>query len=556
MLLQPMRRPRCLSGPIPKNLVSRGCSPIASMPSLPYLEDSRGAETPNPDVSMADKGHERSQPEQDALEDVVDVPKPDQELTQDEELAIALQNYVPDTPEEKRLVRKIDFVLLPCLWWMYVLAYLDRGNIANANAAGMSEELKMNDKDYSLLVYLFFVGYFLYEVPSNIIINKCRPSLYLPTIIWVWGCVVLGLSQAKNYEGFLAGRFFLGCIEAGLFPGAIFLLTCWYTKKEIGKRFCIFYTSGCIAPALGGIMAGAIIDGLEGARGIPGWRWLLIVEGVLTVVCGFGLYFIIPDYPQNARYFTPEQRRLASVRILFDRQLTVSVTTRRMTSWQAFKAVVLDGKTWFFLVSYSIIIMGMSISYFVPSILRNMGYTSVTAQWMTVPIWITGAVCQLALSWTSDKAQDRRWHTVGLFALSAAACLMSAFVKPAVAKYVMMCCLVAGLYTGLPLMLNWTSECIPFPDQKRSIAIAFVNSFGHLAIIYGSYLWPSTNAPQHLLGFTTLTAACGGGALLAIAAPWIFKLLPKEPATKAERDIFALQGQPTVFDDTANAQKS
>ncbi|KAJ3530612.1 hypothetical protein NM208_g9250 [Fusarium decemcellulare] len=459
---------------------------------------------------MADQGHERSQREQEALEDIVDVPKPDQELTQDEELAIALQNYVPDTPEEKRLVRKIDFVLLPCLWWMYVLAYLDRGNIANANAAGMSEELKMNDKDYSLLVYLFFVGYFLCEVPSNMIMNKCRPSLYLPTIIWVWGCVVLGLSQANNYEGFLAGRFFLGCIEAGLFPGAIFLLTCWYTKKEIGKRFCIFYTSGCIAPALGGIMAGAIIDGLEGARGIPGWRWLLIVE----------------------------------------------VTTRRMTSWQAFKAVVLDGKTWFFLISYSIIIMGMSISYFVPSILRNMGYTSVTAQWMTVPIWITGAVCQLALSWTSDKAQDRRWHTVGLFALSAAACLVSAFVKPAVAKYVMMCCLVAGLYTGLPLMLNWTSECIPFPDQKRSIAIAFVNSFGHLAIIYGSYLWPSTNAPQHLLGFATLTAACGGGALLAIAAPWIFKLLPKEPATKAERDIFALQGQPTVPDDTADAQKS
>lgn len=287
-------------------------------------------------------------------------------------------------------------------------------------------------------------------------------------------------------------------------------------------------------------MAGAIIKGLEGTHGIPGWRWLLIIEGVLTVACGFGLYFILPDYPQNARYFSSEERRLARIRILFDRQLSVHATTRRMTSWEAFKAVVCDWKTLFFLVSYSIIILGMSISYFVPTILKAMGYTNVTAQWMTVPIWITGAVCQLALSWTSDKTQDRRWHSVGLFGLAAVACLVSAVVKSAIAKYVMMCLLVAGLYTGLPLMLNWTSESIPFPDQKRSVAIAMVNSFGHLAIIYGSYLWPSTGAPQHLVGFSTLTATCGLGALLAIAAPGVFRLLPKQPVTKVEREIMAL----------------
>jgi MFS family permease len=137
---------------------------------------------------------------------------------------------------------------------------------------------------------------------------------------------------------------------------------------------------------------------------------------------------------------------------------------------------------------------------------------------MTVPIWVTGTVFQLGLSWTSDKLQDRRWHTVGLFCLGAFACIVSAFVKAVVAKYIMMCLLVAGLYTGLPLMLNWTSECIPFPDQKRSVAIAFVNCFGHLAIIYG--------------------------ALLAVAAPYLFKLLPKEPATKTEREIWALQARP------------
>ncbi|GKU14156.1 major facilitator superfamily transporter [Fusarium langsethiae] len=170
-----------------------------------------------------------------------------------------------------------------------------------------------------------------------------------------------------------------------------------------------------------------------------------------------------------------------------------------------------------------------------------MGYTNVTAQWMTVPIWITGAVCQLALSWTSDSLQDRRWHIVSLYGLAAIACLVSALISSAVAKYVMMCLLVAGLYTSLPLMLNWTSESIPFPDQKRSVAIAFVNSFGHLAIIYGSNLWPSTNAPQHLIGFVTLTATCLFGCVIAAAAPWYFKILPQEPVTKVERDLRTLQ---------------
>ena len=286
-------------------------------------------------------------------------------------------------------------------------------------------------------------------------------------------------------------------------------------------------------------MAGAIIRSLDGAHGIPGWRWLFIIEGIITVVCGWGLYFVLPDYPRNSRFLSPEQRQLAHIRILYDRNLTAHAASRPLTSWQAFKAVIADFRTWVFVVIYKVIILGMSISYFIPSILTNMGYTSVTAQWMTVPIWVTGAVAQLTLSYSSDKMQDRRWHNFGLYTLAGVACIVSAVIESNVAKYVMMCFLVAGLYTALPLVLNWASECIAFPDQKRSVAIAFINSFGHLAIIYGSYLWPSTNAPQHLLGFATLAATCALGAVLVAAYPYVVKLLPNEPATKAERRLVA-----------------
>lgn len=264
---------------------------------------------------------------------------------------------------------------------------------------------------------------------------------------------------------------------------------------------------------------------------------LFIVEGIITVVCGFALYFVLPDFPLNSRFLTPAQRQLAHVRILADRSLTVHAVSKPLTSWQAFKAVVCDFKTWYFVIIYSVIIMGMSISYFVPSILRNMGYTSVTAQWMTVPIWITGTVAQLSLSYSSDKTQDRRWHNTGLYGLCVVASIVSAAISNTVGKYVMMCFLVAGLYTALPLVLNWASESIPFPDQKRSVAIAFINCTGHLAIIYGSYLWPSYNAPQHVLGWAVTAASCFLAVLLCFVYPFIVKAMPTGPATKAEREL-------------------
>ncbi|KAM0418713.1 hypothetical protein ACHAPT_012311 [Fusarium lateritium] len=454
---------------------------------------------------------------------------------EDAEIVAALQCYVPETAEEKRLVRKADMVLLPLLWWMYILAYLDRGNIANANAAGMSEDLGLNENQYSLLVSLFFVAYVLFEVPSNMLLMKIKPSIYLPTICVIWGSVIIGMSQSKNPSSFLAGRFFLGAIEAGLFPGALFLLTCWYTKKEVGKRFCIFYTSGCVAPALGGIMAGAVISRLEGARGIPGWRWLLLIEGVVTVACGFGLYFVLPDYPRNSKMLTPEQRLLGHVRILHDQSASVQPEEDNLTPFQAVAATLRDGRTWLFLVLYTCNILGLTISYFIPTMLKGLGYTSVTAQWMTVPIWACGAVFQLFWSWTSDKTQDRRWHITGLLSISALSCLIAIVVRNNTVKYVMMCFLIGGMFTTVPLILNWTSEVMARPERKRSVAIAFVNSFGHTSYIYGSYLWPASEGPRNLKGFAASNAVLGTAAILAAVLPIIFKYLPGKNEEPVQR---------------------
>ncbi|VUC24218.1 unnamed protein product [Clonostachys rosea] len=463
-----------------------------------------------------------------------------QASSEDRELALALKTYEPDTEEEKRLVRKIDFILLPCLWWMYILAYLDKGNIQKLDPSHRDRLLTPRWVEYSLFISVFFVGYFLLEVPSNLVMVRIRPSVYLSIIVFVWGCIVTGMSQAKSLKEFLVGRFFLGCAEAGMFPGALYVLTCWYTKKEVGKRFCIFYTSGCIAPALGGIMAGAIIKSLDGARGMQGWRWLLLVEGLITVFCSGCLFFLIPDYPHNTRRFKPDERRLAHVRIMYDQKVNVVLENSTLTAFQALKAVVADPKTWLFLVLYNLNGTCTTISYFIPTILKTLGYTKVSAQWMTVPIYITGAVSMLIFSYTSDKTQDRRWHLSLLHLAPVTACLVSLFVTNAVVKYIMMCLFVGGLYTALPLILNWASECISFPNKKRSVAIAFINTFCNLSMLYGSFLWPSADAPRHVLGFATMCSFTGAASILAAVMPLIFPFLPKQPRTQAERDILAL----------------
>ncbi|OAL05211.1 MFS general substrate transporter [Phaeosphaeriaceae sp. SRC1lsM3a] len=410
---------------------------------------------------------------------------------------------------------------------MYILAHLDRSNIANANAAGMSEDLGLSDNQYAMLVSLFFVAYVIFEVPSNMILMKIKPSIYLSTIVWVWGCVVIGMSQTKNATGLIVGRFFLGMIEAGLYPGALFILTCWYTKKEVGKRFCIFYTSGCVSPALGGIMAGAIISSLDGARGIAGWRWLLLIEGIITVFSGWCLYLVLPDWPLNSKMLSKEQRLLAHVRILRQQDQPWEAGEIELPPIQAFIAVLKDGRTYFFLALYAANCLALTISYFLPTMLRRMGYSSTSAQWMTVPVWSCGAVFQLFWSYTSDKTQDRRWHNSGLLGFAGIAALVCLLVSNDKVKYVMLCFMTGGMYTTIPLILNWTSETMSQPARKRSVAIALVNSFGHTSFIYGSYLWPSAEGPRNVKGFAMSTAILIFGMVLAALMPVIFRYLPE-----------------------------
>ncbi|KAF9891253.1 hypothetical protein FE257_004817 [Aspergillus nanangensis] len=466
----------------------------------------------------------------------LDVPKSPASLQLDG-LDLALHNYVPDTIEEKRLVRKVDLWMIPMLWWMCVLCYIDRNNIGNADAAGMSEDLGLDSSKYSMLISIFFIAYLIMETPSNLILSRVRPSWYVPTIMVIWGVICAAMSQVQSYSGILACRFFLGAFEAGFLPGVMFIMSSWYKKSEIGKRFSIFFTALCFAGACAGLISGAVIAGLDGALGMQGWRWLFVIEGVATVFFGIMAKFVLLDYPQTStQRLTAAERDLAIVRLIHDRNTTTAMAAKRLSPWQAIRAAVCDLRTYVFTVLYMLDNGSTTVSYFIPTILKSMGYQGTNAQWMTVPIWSVGTVFLLVMPQIADRTGDRRWHVTAGLGMSFVSAVVCFQVKHSITRYAMLCFYISGLYFTLPLILTWAAETMPLPAEKRAVVIAISNSIGNLSAVYGSRLWPTSDGPDYERGFIAVACFTGVCALLAAVAPLLFEVLPRFPS-RAEMEV-------------------
>lgn len=185
---------------------------------------------------------------------------------------------------EKKLLRKVDIRLLPTLIIMYLLNFLDRSNLAQARQGTLEKDLNMSGTDFNLATSIFFVGYLLMQLPSNLLLTKVRPSVYLAGSCCLWGVVSTCNAAARSFTHLVVIRFFLGFVEAPFFPGAIFLMSSWYTRAELTRRVAWFYSGNALANMFGGLLGAAILGDLEGDLGIAGWRWLFIVVCPLSLI--------------------------------------------------------------------------------------------------------------------------------------------------------------------------------------------------------------------------------------------------------------------------------
>ncbi|KAI4261786.1 MAG: hypothetical protein L6R42_003018, partial [Xanthoria sp. 1 TBL-2021] len=320
-----------------------------------------------------------------------------------------------DVPEinhvaEKKLVRKLDLHIIPFIMLLYLFSFLDRVNIGNARLYGMEEDLGLMGNQYQTAVSILFVTYLLAEVPSNLVLKKFTPSRWISFITTSWGIIATLTGVTQSYAGLLVCRLLLGLVEGGLFPGAAVYLTLFYTKRELALRVGYLFISAAIAGAVGGLLAYGI-GFMDGVAGQKGWRWILILEGLPSVVLGIATWFLLADSPETAFYLSSEEKHLVNVRR--DRQLGQTSSAQnfhRADVYAAFK----DWKVYAFCAGQfgtDTVLYGYST--FLPTIIKGLGtWSTAQAQALTIPCYCLGALSYVVAARISDAQQRRGLYTV------------------------------------------------------------------------------------------------------------------------------------------------
>ncbi|OAL44698.1 MFS general substrate transporter [Pyrenochaeta sp. DS3sAY3a] len=438
----------------------------------------------------------------------------------DQSKQIEITEELTWTPEEeKKLVRKIDLYLLPTIWLMYLLSYMDRTNIGNAKIAGMAADLKLTSNQYSIALVVFFVTYVAFEPPSNMLLVRLKPSIYLPVIMTIWGALTCVMAVIKDFKHLVVLRILVGVFEAGFAPGILLIISSWYKRDEQSKRFGVYMSAAILSGAFGGLLAGAITGGMDGTAGLRGWRWLFIIEGVATIVWAIAAGFILLDFPANTARLTERERAIAIARLREGGVRTHVAGEERIGKLESFKLALFDWRTIGFILGYMVIVGSSTLSYFYPTLVNGLGYTStVQAQYMTVPIYAVAFVCTAVTTYFADSISNHRglvissWLTFSLIT-SICVCTIYNFT----ARYALLVLMAAGLWASNAVALSFASATFgSMQPEVRAIALALVNAMGNLAQIYGAYLFPATDKPKYLMGFGVISGMLGFGVFVYI----------------------------------------
>ncbi|KAI0448201.1 DNA-repair protein rad2 [Xylaria telfairii] len=415
--------------------------------------------------------------------------------------------------DEQKLVRKLDLHLIPLVMLLSL-----RVNIGNARLYGLEKDLGLTGNQFQITVSILFVTYILFEVPSNLVLKPIGPRRWLAFIVLVWGVIALAAGFVHNFGSLLALRVLLGAFEAGLFPGLNVYLTFFYTKRELALRVGYLFVSAAIAGALGGLLAYGI-GHLDGVRGMSGWRWIMIIEGIPTIILGFMVLLFLPDDPENARFLTPEEKKLVAARQ--QRQYGYTKSAQQFSKKDMMKAFK-DWKVWVFCVGqYGADTMLYGYSTFLPTIIKGLGsWSTAEVQLLTIPCYALGALSYMTIAFISDRKQTRGIFCVAFGAVSVIGYGLLISDTSAGVHY-FACFLVAtGLYVLVGLPLAWLPNNSP-RYGKRTTANGLQLTIGNASGIMAPFIYPSIDAPRYITG-NAVSLSLVGLAALAHGLLWFW----------------------------------
>lgn len=400
----------------------------------------------------------------------------------------------------KKLVQKLDLVILPIIGILYILNYIDRQNLAAAKLQGITDDLNMTTQQFATAVSILFVGYLPFQIPSNLIISKIsRPGMYICCAVVIWGSISAATATVKTYEQLLAVRAILGMAEAVFFPGAIYYLSAWYTKKELGKRIASLYIAQQVGNAFGGLFAAAIFQ-LDGTHGIHGWQWLFIIEGAATVGIGVVCAFLLPEFPHNSRMLYQLQRDLAVWRI--ESEAGSAEGTENESVLQGFAKALSDPKLLLLIFCNLLSQAQGSIANYFPTLVASLNFSRTVSLLLTAPPYVLAGGVYYVIMWYSDRKNTAYPLIVGCIAISVVMYIVPMTTLNVGARYFSMMILPFASVGPQLLLYKTINLHLARPVSKRAAASAIVNAIGGTSNIWASYLYYAP--PQFYAAFGTL----------------------------------------------------
>jgi D-galactonate transporter len=417
----------------------------------------------------------------------------------------SISNIAADSAAEDATYLKVTWRLIPFLLVCYIIAYLDRVNVGFAKLQ-MQNALGFSDVVYGLGAGMFFIGYFIFEVPSNIILHRVGARRWIARIMVTWGLISGSMMFVQTEMQFYVMRFLLGVAEAGFFPGIILYLTYWYPAQRRGRIISLFMTGIPLAGVIGGPLSGWIMKSWDQVGGYQGWQWMFLLEALPAVFVGFMVYWYLDDRITDAKWLSESERQMLARRIDEEDQSKEHMPV---------SAVFKNKRVWVMSAIYFSLAMSLyGVSFWLPTIINGMGVKdNFSIGLLSAVPWLAGVFSMLWFGRSADKHKERRWHVVIPMLMAATGLVLSVLLASNVylsfAALILAC---MGIVSGIPLF--WSLPTSFLAGAGAAAGIAAINSIANLAGFVAPYVvgWlkqvtQSTDSGMYLLAVVLLIGA-------------------------------------------------
>lgn len=407
---------------------------------------------------------------------------------------------------------KVTWRLLPLLFLCYVASYLDRVNVGFAKLQMLSD-LHFSETVYGLGAGIFFLGYFLFEIPSNMILHRVGARIWVARIMITWGIISGAMIFINTPAMFYVMRFLLGVAEAGFFPGVILYLTYWYPSNRRGKIVALFMTGVPLSGVIGGPVSGWIMHAMPGIGGLSGWQWMFVIEAVPAILLGFVVIFYLQDRIRDARWLSEDEKQLLETQIKAEASQKPALSLGQM---------FVNPKVWLSALIYFCFVMGLyGVSFWLPTIIKATGVKDMFDIGLLTAIpYAASAVAMVAVGRSADKHRERRWHVAIPAVLGSIGLILSTvYDHNTLLAMSALTLATIGIMTTLPLF--WSLPTAFLGGTAAAAGIALINSLGNLAGFASPYLvgWLKDLTQSTNTGMFVLAASLLLGALLTLAVP-------------------------------------